>query len=80
MRVLLTTLIALAIGCTTTEKEKGLFDNFEDKETVVIYLSQYNLDSIPGEIGKLKKVRYLYITKDSTNGWAIFPHQKSLNN
>jgi Leucine-rich repeat (LRR) protein len=72
MRLLLL-LVALLIGCTTTEKKKELFDNFLDKETAVIYLSQYNLDSVPAEIAKLKKVKSLYITKDSINGWAIYP-------
>lgn len=78
VRILLTTLIALAIGCTKIDKEKGLFENLVDKELAVIYLSHYNLDSIPSEIGRLKKVKSLYITKDSTNGWAIFPPSSEL--
>lgn len=73
MRLLLPILTAFLIGCTTTEKKKGLFDNFLNKETALIYLSQHNLDSVPAEIGRLKKVKSLYITKDSTSGWAINP-------
>ena len=73
MRILFITLTAFAIACTTTEKRKGQFDNFVDEEKAVIYLSHYNLDSVPSEIGKLKTVKSLYISKDSTGGWAIYP-------
>ncbi|MBC6365869.1 hypothetical protein [Algoriphagus sp. AK58] len=78
MRLLLITLTVLVISCTTRDKENGLFDNLVDKETAVVYLGQYNLDSVPSEIGKLKKVMSLYITKDSTGGWAIYPSSSEL--
>ena len=78
MRILFITLTAFAIACTTTEKRKGLFDNFVDEEKAVIYLSQYNLDSVPSEIGRLKNVKSLYITKDSMSGWSIYPPPSEL--
>jgi len=78
MRLLIITLTTFLISCTTTDKTKGLFDNLTDSETVVIYLSRYNLDSVPPDIGKLKKVKSLYITKDSTNGWTIYPPLSAL--
>jgi leucine-rich repeat protein SHOC2 len=73
MRLLALVLTAFLLGCTPTEKKNGLFDNLLDKETAVIYLSEYNLDSVPSEIGRLKKVKSLYITKDITGDWAIYP-------
>jgi Leucine-rich repeat (LRR) protein len=73
MRLLIITLTTFLISCTTTDKKKGLFDNLADREIVVIYLSRYNLDSVPSDIGELKKVKSLYITKDSTSGWTIYP-------
>jgi Leucine-rich repeat (LRR) protein len=36
------------------------------------------LDSVPSDIGKLRKVKSLYITKDSTNGWTIYPPLSAL--
>lgn len=78
MRHLLIALTVLVIGCTTTEKETELFDSFANKEIAVIYLSQFNLDSVPSEIGKLKKAKSLYITKDSTGGWAVYPPASEL--
>lgn len=65
--LLLTILLA---GCSTTEK-KGLFNDLADQETVRIYLSNYKLDSIPGDIGELKKVKSLIIAQ--TDGWTIYP-------
>jgi hypothetical protein len=73
MRLLIITLTTFLMSCTATEKKKGLFDNLADREKVVIYLSRYNLDSIPSDIGKLKKAKSLYITNDSTGGWTVFP-------
>jgi hypothetical protein len=78
MRLQLIILTTFLIGCSTTDKNQGLFDDLADKETVVIYLSKYNLDSVPSEIGKLKKVKSLFITKDSTSGWTIYPPLSAL--
>lgn len=68
----------LLTSCSTTENKKGLFDDLAGNETVVIYLAKYHLDSIPSDIGKLKKVKSLYITKDSTNGWTVYPPLSAL--
>lgn len=54
-------------------------DGLADKEAVVIYLSKYNLDSVPQEIGRLKKVKSLYITMDSITGWTIYPPLSALH-
>jgi hypothetical protein len=50
LRILLITLTAFVIGCTTTEEKKRLFANFANEEMAVIYLSHHNLDSVPNEI------------------------------
>jgi Leucine-rich repeat (LRR) protein len=67
----------LLISCSTTDKEKGLFDDLTEKETVVIYLSKYQLDSVPSEVGRLKKAKRLFITADS-GGWTIYPPLSAL--
>ena len=77
MRLSIIILTTLIISCSTTNREKYLFDGLTDKEVVVIYLSNYNLDSVPREIGRLKKVQNLYITMDST-GWTIYPPLSAL--
>jgi hypothetical protein len=68
----------LMVGCSTAHEEKRLFSEFSGKETVIIYLSKFNLDSVPGEIGQLKSARNLFITKDSMNGWTIYPPLSTL--
>jgi Leucine-rich repeat (LRR) protein len=78
MRLLIITLTTFLISCSTTDKKKGVFDDFADKETVVIYLSKYNLDSVPKDIGKLRTAKNLYITNDSTNGWTVYPPLSAL--
>lgn len=78
MRLQLIILTTLLLSCSTTDNKKGLFNDLADKETVVIYLSKYHLDSVPSEIGKLKKVKSLFITKDSTSGWSIYPPSSAL--
>lgn len=68
-------LIVLTIilsGCSTTNKQKQLFDNLTDKETVVLILSKYDLDGVPSEIGRLTNTKRLYITADSS-GYTIYP-------
>ena len=67
--IILTIIIA---GCSTTNKEKQLFDNLTDKETVVLVLSKYDLDGVPSEIGRLTNTKRLYITADS-GGYTIYP-------
>lgn len=62
-----------SISCSTADRKKALFDDLTDKEKVVIYLSKYHLDSVPSEIGKLRKVKSLHIAKDSTGNWTIYP-------
>ena len=79
MRSSILLLITLLISCTNADKEKYLFDRLTDEETVIIYLSKYNLDTVPQEIGRLKKVKDLYITMDSTNGWTIYPPLSALH-
>lgn len=73
MRLLILFLTILLISCSRTDKKHYLFERLEDKEIVTIYLSKYNLHSVPGEIGRLKKVRKLHITADSVSGWIIYP-------
>jgi hypothetical protein len=73
MRPQLFLVIILLISCSTTEKNQYLFERLADQETVTIYLSKYQLDSIPSEIGRLKKARKLYVTLDSSSGWTIYP-------
>lgn len=78
MRLLLIILTTFLISCSSNEKKKGVFDDLADKETVVIYLSNYYLDSVPRDIVKLRKVKSLCIAKDSTNGWTIYPPLSAL--
>jgi Leucine-rich repeat (LRR) protein len=78
MRLLIITLTIFSISCSTTDKKKGLFDDLTDKETVVIYLSKYNLDSVPKDIEKLGKAKNLYIANDGTNGWTVYPPLSAL--
>lgn len=44
-----------------------------DKETVVINLVDYALDSVPREIGRFKKVKSLSIGNQSDTGWVAYP-------
>ncbi len=78
MRPQLFLVTILLISCSTTEKNQYLFDRLTDQETVTIYLSKYHLDSIPSEIGRLKKARKLYVTLDSSGGWTIYPPLSAL--
>lgn len=66
-------LIFIAMSCTTINQRNGLFDDKADQETVVIYLSKYQLESVPSDIGRLKKAKSLLITTDSTGGWTVYP-------
>lgn len=66
-------LTVLLMSCSATDQKKGMFDNLADKEVVVIYLSKYDLDHVPADIGKLTKAKSLSIRKDSATGWTIYP-------
>jgi Leucine-rich repeat (LRR) protein len=60
--------------------EKGkLFTDLQDKESVVIVLSKYQLDSIPPEIGTLKNAKALTISMDSLHGWTVYPPISALD-
>ena len=53
-------------------KNKPLFQSLGGKAEVEISLNDYKLDSVPKEIGFLKGVKRLYISKD-TLGWTVYP-------
>lgn len=54
--------------------QKGLFEDLKHKKKVVIVLSNYNLTSLPQEIGALTKATSLTVSIDSIkNGWSIYP-------
>jgi hypothetical protein len=73
MRLLLLTIMTvILVSCSTTDKKKYLFEDLTDEETVILFLSKYNLDSVPSEIGRLTKVKRLYIALDS-GGFTIYP-------
>jgi Leucine-rich repeat (LRR) protein len=77
MRPLTILLTTFLISCSTTDRQRGLFDDLADKETVVLFLSKYDLDSIPSDIGRLKNAKRLYVTADSA-GWTIYPPLSAL--
>lgn len=58
--------------CSTKQYDSNLLIDLAEKEDVTIYLSDYKLDSVPNEIGRLTKTKKLYITSDR-NGWTIYP-------
>ena len=78
MRLFLLFVSTTIIGCSTTKTEKHIFQELEKSESVIIYMSKYNLDSIPREVGKLKNAINLYITIDSSGGWTIYPPLSAL--
>lgn len=57
------------ISCTSNH----MFKKFENEAKVFIALDKYGLESIPKEIGKLKKVKELDIFNDSIEGWTVYP-------
>ncbi|GMQ26565.1 hypothetical protein Aoki45_32480 [Algoriphagus sp. oki45] len=78
MRILLPILTAILFACSPKDEREGLFGHLTEKESVEIYLSSYNLDSIPSDIGQLKKAKSLYITKDSTGQWEVYPPESTI--
>lgn len=63
----------LTLGFTYSCKQNHIFKDVEQQKEVFIGLANYGLDSIPPEIGYLKKVEELTIAKDSTRRWTIYP-------
>ena len=82
MRFFKVTLALLVMSCSTNNSQNQLFEDLKDQETVVIFLSQYGLDSIPAEIGNLKSATTLYIKKDEkdTVGWTVYPPLSAFQN
>jgi Leucine-rich repeat (LRR) protein len=76
MKIIIYILSIFLLSCHS--EEKLLFDSFQKKNDVEIYLSKYKLDSIPKEIGLLKDAKRLYINSDSVKGWTIYPPLSSL--
>jgi len=71
MKTIRYTLFIYLLGCQ--KKEKTLFDSFQKKSDVEIYLSQYKLDNVPKEIGLLKDAQRLYINSDTVKEWTLYP-------
>lgn len=59
------------LGCQS--KKKNLFESFQNESDVEIYLSRFRLESVPRDIGLLKKAKRLYINSDTAKGWTIYP-------
>lgn len=66
-------LTAFLAGCRTHDESHKLFTDLLEKDNVVIVLNRYQLDSVPPEIGELKKAKVLVISNDSLHGWTIYP-------
>ncbi|RJE72849.1 MULTISPECIES: hypothetical protein [Reichenbachiella] len=67
--ILLAVLLPLFLSSCAPSKE-GLFDQLNEPE-VTIYLSEYDLDSIPPEINALKDCQKLKIMMDTN--WQVYP-------
>jgi hypothetical protein len=67
----------LIVSCGS-KKPKMIFQSFIGASDIEINLSDYKLDSVPKEIGILKGVRRLCITKDGTRGWTSYPPLSAL--
>jgi Leucine-rich repeat (LRR) protein len=78
MRPSIIILTTFLLSCSTTDNRTGLFDDFADKKKVVIFLSNYDLDSVPKDIQALGTAKYLYIAMDSGNVWTIYPPLSAL--
>ena len=57
------------ISCTSNH----VFKKLENEEKVFIALDKYGLESIPKDIGKLKKAKEIEIFNDSIEGWTVYP-------
>jgi Leucine-rich repeat (LRR) protein len=65
------------LSCKSRNPEPVL-QSLRGNSDVKIYLSEYNLENVPKEIGTLKGVKRLYISKDTIQGWTIYPPLSAL--
>jgi len=72
MRPLIFLLILFIVGCRD-KRTQSLFSDLIDKADIEIHLTDYGLQNVPEEIGKLKNARRLYISQDSTTEWTLYP-------
>ena len=56
---------------------ESVFDSLKGQTDVEIFLSEYDLDSVPKDIQVLKSAKRLYIAKD-TSGWIVYPPLSAL--
>jgi len=70
MRLIL--ILTLAVVIASCEDRKH-FSMFADSEDVTLVLSGFGLDSIPPEIGELKKVQNLSVSLDTAGDWSVYP-------
>jgi hypothetical protein len=71
MRPLIILLTTFIFSCASTHNKSHLFDGMTDKESVQIYLSEFNLKAVPTEIGQLRKAKKLHISLKK--GWTVYP-------
>lgn len=71
MKILIYISTVFLISCQA--KKDNLFEALQQEADVEIYLSEYELQEIPSDIGILKKARRLYINSDTVGGWTIYP-------
>lgn len=64
-------------GCVSDSKT-SVFQEFQAKEHVVIYLKRHQLEAIPKEIGTLKYAKRVEVSMDSAGGWVVFPPLSAL--
>lgn len=72
-------LSAFITGCHRRDEAGKLFTDLQDQENIVIVLSKYQFDSVPPDIGRLKKAKVLTISIDSLHGWTVYPPLSSIN-
>ena len=77
MKIVVSILALVILGCNS-KKSMPLFKDLTDKSDIEIHLSEYVLDSVPSEIGTLKKVERLYISQDTITGWTAYPPLSAL--
>jgi Leucine-rich repeat (LRR) protein len=78
MKVFSCLLVLLLFACQTDKP--SIFKSLIGKTDVEIYLADYDLQTVPKDIGDLKGVKRLYISKDSTTGFIIYPPLSALGN
>ena len=72
MRALIFVLVLFTVGCLDKSRQ-SLFSDLTEKTDIEIHLVDYGLKSVPKEIGKLKNVKSLYISQDSTTELTLPP-------